>query len=141
MTINVNRGEDIVFDAALRFVMGGPCNLTQRIEVLELRKNSDVVVKCESAQSTQLSCTRNNSFMYDESSLGNITKIRATDEDAGTYMLGVSVTDPDSSVLQKMFTVIVRGNLWCNVCAFIFAPNQFHVGILPTHLQSILQCS
>ena len=113
MTINVNRGEDIVFDAALRFVMGGPCNLKQRIEVLELRKNNSVVVKCESTESTQLSCDpKHNSFVYDESSLGNITKISATDEDAGTYLLGVSVTDPSSSILQKTFTVAVRGNLW-----------------------------
>ena len=107
--VTVNRGEDVVFDTALQFVRGGFCNLTQSIDILELRKDGEEVHVVRCVNSQQLSCDAdNNSFVYIK--FGNTKKVNATDEDAGIYQLGVSVKDPNSPVLQKKFNVTIRGN-------------------------------
>lgn len=108
--ISVERGEDIVFDTALKFSGGGFCNLSQSIGSLVLQKDGDQSVRC------QTSCMRGSDIIYNK--FDNITKINAIDEDAGTYHLGVSIEGPHSRILYKTFNVVVEGN-----CVLYFTQN------------------
>lgn len=106
--ISIERGEDIVFDTALKFSGGGFCNLSQSIGSLELRKDGNQLVRC------QTSCMTGPDFMYNK--FDNVTKINATDEDAGTYYLGVYVKGPHSRILYKTYIVVVKGNCGFFLC-------------------------